>query len=299
MTASVLQMRFVPLEVRDGERLLGVVPAMLRSRGPVATLNWVPFPYLGPLVERENLEPVLVALRVWQRRQRVAIARLGFSPAVTPDSSMLRANGYTIESHTTMTVHLTDRTLPDVERGLSATTRKKVRRAERGGATVAAATRADLVGLLPAAISEAFEAQGMASHYPDSFGTMVWDTYGSDPTARLAVAKVSDRSIGVMVTLADSRRAYLVQGGVLRAERSTNAGVLLDLDAIRWAHGAGLAALDMVGAPNEGIANYKASFGAVPEPFTVAQRVNSRLYKVAQRGHQAVLDRWNRRAAKD
>ena len=163
--------------------------------------------------------------------------------------------------------------------------------------TIGAAQRDDITALLPMVSAQAFTRRGMASHYPHEIGARIWDRYGDRPEARCAVAKFEGRSIGVLITITYGRRAYLFQGGVLEADRPTNAEVLLHLDAIEWAYRAGLGVLDMVGAPEPGIATFKASFGATPEPFTVARSAsNSRVYQLGQRAHQAFVSRLPRTA---
>jgi hypothetical protein len=69
LAASMTGTDFQPLVVRSGGADVGVAPWLSRRRGPVTTVNALPFPYAGPLVLEPLMVPTLTALR---RRARVA-----------------------------------------------------------------------------------------------------------------------------------------------------------------------------------------------------------------------------------
>jgi hypothetical protein len=68
--AEVLGLDFHGLTVHADGQPVGVAPMLLKRIGPVRTVNWVPFPYVGPLVPAALLPHVLPLLSTWERRNR-------------------------------------------------------------------------------------------------------------------------------------------------------------------------------------------------------------------------------------
>ncbi|HXW44360.1 MAG TPA: hypothetical protein VEL03_06220 [Streptosporangiaceae bacterium] len=60
--ASLLRCTFEPLVIMRGPELAGVAPLVVRRVGPLCTINWTPFPYLGPLTSDPLLPDVLSLL---------------------------------------------------------------------------------------------------------------------------------------------------------------------------------------------------------------------------------------------
>jgi lipid II:glycine glycyltransferase (peptidoglycan interpeptide bridge formation enzyme) len=76
---------------------------------------------------------------------------------------------------------------------------------------------------------------------------------------RCATAVLEDRPVGISVAVGGANAAGWL-GGVLREHQHTSANAALVWDALTWAHADGCGWLDMLGAPDPGIAAYKRKF---------------------------------------
>jgi CelD/BcsL family acetyltransferase involved in cellulose biosynthesis len=124
---------------------------------------------------------------------------------------------------------------------------------------------------------EVFAPRGQPPTYPPKAAQLVWKRYRDDRDVRMAAARYTGKTAAILITMIDGDRAWIWAGGGRRQYRSVNPNTLLYWDAICWARERGCHAIDLLGNPDRGIATFKASFGGVETPYTVANRENSRL----------------------
>jgi CelD/BcsL family acetyltransferase involved in cellulose biosynthesis len=265
MTGTTL----TPLVVRAGGRDVGVVPWLSRARGPVVTVNWLPFPYVGPLVAAAHLPGVLRAVRRLAARRRAVVAQLSFTPLARVRSDDVDGSGFRVLEDATYVVD----TSQDVDRlwaSLEGRARTKVRKAERGGVVVT--TPAAPEEVLRRVVDAAFAARGLTSGYTGDFPPRAADLRSTGLAVHWAVARRGDDEVGSLVTLGSGSTGLVWQGGVLPEHRGTHANTLLYWDGIRWASEQGLRTLDLVGVPDAGIGRFKSQFGGVRCTYPVLQR---------------------------
>ena len=83
---------------RSGAERLGVVPLLLRRRGPVSTVNYLPVPHIGPVLTGDalragRLAEVLGALEPVLLRERAVVTKWSFAPGVAVREADLPAAG--------------------------------------------------------------------------------------------------------------------------------------------------------------------------------------------------------------
>ena len=119
--APLVHCRFLPLLVVDeGGVAVGAAPTLLKRRGPFHTANWVPFPYLGPLVPPDFLGATLGGLRRLGRKERLTLLQIAAHPfALTPLDSRATYASYGIDLHLDQTyiVPLEGRDLAEIRHG--------------------------------------------------------------------------------------------------------------------------------------------------------------------------------------
>jgi len=289
--APALDKHFLPLGFYRGDALVGLAPLLIKRLGPYKNANWAPFPYLGPLVPAALWPHALRALDDYQRRNGIGLMQFGLAPDADVDRTALRAAGYALHADTTMVLPLAGRGEEDLRAGMTSHGRKNLKRAERGGVEVRAATELDITRELPALTEEVFAPQQQAPPYPPAAARVFWDRYHDDPEVRMATAYCAGEPAAISITIGDGRRAYFWQGAAWRRFRNLNPNAAVYWDGILWARARGYAELDMVGTPDPGIAYYKSTFGAIETPYLVAGRVNSRPMAWARHAHDRAR-RW-------
>lgn len=278
--APTLNCHFVPFLVIDNAGAArGIAPMLLRRRALWQTANWVPFPYLGPIVPERFHEATFTALQRWAADQRIFNLQVSAHPSATTaldSEAFCAAHGLTVHRDDTYLLQLAGRDLDDVFAGLTRNTRQQLRQLERRGLELRESTTEEIAYLLPEIESETFERQGMHSPYNDELGMRL----AHDPPAlpiRITSAIYEGATVGVLATLGGNIAAGWL-GGVLSRYRKTNANIALYWDSIAWAHGNGSEVLDMVGVPTPGIGAFKKQFGGVVHSYPVAQH-SSRFYR--------------------
>ncbi len=264
--ADVLGLDFHPLTVLADGKPAGIAPVLSKRVGPVRTVNWLPFPYVGPLVPAELLPDVLPLLRAWERRRRsvrsqhVLMSTVEYSP------------GYTAHDDRTFVVDLRGRTEESLLRGVAPKRRAKIRRAQAGGVEIRPATGTEVGELLPAWSAATFAAQGRPAPYPAAGYRAVWSAFGDCPDARFSTAVLAGEPVCVQVSFAGAPRAVAWAMAGAGTKAASFAQPLLYWDTIRWALGRGSAEFDLVGAPTEGVAAYKRDWGGRETHYSVLRR---------------------------
>lgn len=264
--APYLRCQFIPLMVMFRKQVVGVAPLLVKRLGPFSTINWAPFPYLGPLVPPELIPATLSALRLKARRLRAINHQQSFAGLIPADS----AAGFTPATDRTFVVPLDGRSDKDLLAAMSASRRQEIRGAIRHGLEICAADAADL-RLLEVWLQQTFASQGLRPDYrPGAFERIcgaLQDVSGSAHAARL-----DGRAVAVEVSISNGRRVFGWLAAADPAYRTKYPHTLLNWHRIQWARDSGAIEFDMVGAPREGIAVYKKTFGAVERHYTVLHR---------------------------
>ena len=265
--APPLQCRFVPLLVLHRGRPAGAAPLLIKRLGPFSTINWVPFPYLGPLVPEPLVPATLRALRAEARRRRALNHQQSFCRAIGESG----ADGFAARGECTFVVPLSGRSDEDLLAAMHNGHRWQIRRARRAGFEVRPAEPGDF-RLMDTWLDQMYADRGMRNGYPPGTALRVFQGLTASSFSFSQAARVGERTVAVQLTLADSRQALGWQIAVDPEFRAERPQALLVWRALQHARDLAIAEFDMVGAPNEGIATYKRRFGARERSYTVLRR---------------------------
>jgi CelD/BcsL family acetyltransferase involved in cellulose biosynthesis len=252
--------------VIGGERV-GAVPIVLKRLGPVSTINWLPFPYVGPLVPPDALAPTLAALVRHERRVRSVRSQnvlLTYRPETFP--------GYTSSVDRTFVVPLEGRSDDDLLHGMSSRRRSAIRRADRNGLRVREATEREVTQLLPRLSHRTFEQQGLPAPYSPECYRLTWERLSGNPDVLFQAADVNGEPAVVQISLAGSGTGLAWVVGREQDQAGSDAYASMMWRTMCWARERGCREFDLVGAPTEGIANYKRGLGAQERQYTVLRR---------------------------
>ncbi len=252
--APLLGCRFVPLVVRQGATVIGLAPMLTHRRLAFRTANIVPF-HLGPVVPPEHLSEASTLIRQWARRHGVVSFELAAHPtAGAPMDAFTRA-GLTACTDETYLIDLKRTSIEVVWASLGSDARGAVRRSVTRGVSVRASTPDELRHVLPTIHTEVVNGR---AGYAARIGAQLAE--GEPPfPARCATAVLGDRPVGMSIAIGGPNAAGWL-GGVLQDAQATQANAALIWDAVEWAYAQGYDWLDMLGAPNAGIAAYKRKF---------------------------------------
>jgi hypothetical protein len=290
LAAGMTGTDFQPLVVRSGGADVGVAPWLSRRRGPVTTVNALPFPYGGPLVPELLMVPTLTALRRRARSARAVRQEFDLSPSTAFDLAALPATGFRVELAETYLLNAT-RGEEELLAGTTQACRKSLRKAERDGVQVVSSCHDGQT--LARVLGSVFSARDLPSPYPHHFPPTVGALEAAGVGVRWTVAVLDGVELGSLLSVSAGGVVLVWLGGVLPEHRSTRANVPLYWDAIRWAHRQGAHTLDMVGVPDEGIRRFKSQFGGTLHSYPrlhwtapgltaatgLARRVGSRLHR--------------------
>jgi CelD/BcsL family acetyltransferase involved in cellulose biosynthesis len=262
--APSLRCQFMPLTVMFRGQVVGVAPLLVKRLGPFTSINYAPFPYLGPLVPPELIPATLSALRLKARRLRALNHQQSFAQLVPADS----AGGFTSVADRTFVIPLDGRSDEELLAAMSSSRRQQIFRAIRRGFEICPADPADF-RLMEVWLRQVFAAQGMRPEYRPGVYERMFGALKDAPGSVLHAVRLDGRTVAVDISLSNGRRAFGWQAAVDPSYRSKHPQVLLVWHRLQWARDTGAIEFDTVGAPNEGIATYKRSFGAVERRYTV------------------------------
>lgn len=289
--APLMGGRLHPLvAVRAGE-VVGLAPVILSKDGAVLKANVVPFQYLGPLAEVDDLPAIAAALRRWAVRRGALEVQVMFHPdAGVPEGALAEA-GFEERRDTTYLVPLVDRSSEEVFASFGRDVRNAVRRSARNGVEVRPSTADEIRTVLPRLHEEAL---GYVLPVVPAFADWLAAADDGLPFSSLT-AVLEGRPIGMAVQLhGDVTMGWL--GGVFGADQRSGAYTALMWGAMQAALAAGDPVFDMLAAPDEGIARYKRGF----RPLAAAYGEWSWVYppyRLVRRGRSAVLARRARQGA--
>lgn len=265
--APELSCRFVPFLVILRGQPVGVAPLLVKQVGPFTTINWVPFPYLGPLVPEPLIPATLSALREEAGLRRALNHQQSFCGLIAG----CRAGGFAAAADRTLVLPLAGRSDAELLAGMHEGHRWQIRRAQRSPFEVCPARAGDFP-LLDAWLDDMYASRGQRNSYPPGAVQRIFEALGDKPGTLFQSARLNGQTVAVQVTLTQSQRVFGWQIAVDPAHRAARPQILLIWRAFQWARDSGASEFDMVGAPNDGIAAFKRRFGARERRYTVLQR---------------------------
>jgi CelD/BcsL family acetyltransferase involved in cellulose biosynthesis len=265
--APLLNCRFIPLMVLFQRQAVGVAPLLVKRLGPFCTINWVPFPYLGPLVPAELLPATLSALRLEAARRRAVNHQQSFSEEVVD----IPVDGFEGAMDRTFVVPLLDRSDEDLLAAMRNSRRKQILRAQDAGFEICPAVSTDF-RLMDVWSKQVYSAQGLPAAYRVGTYGRIFDDLHDAPGVLFQTARLEGRTVAVQVVFSFAGRAFGWQVAADPSYRALHPQALLAWQALLWARNSGAIELDMVGAPNAGIAVYKSEFGALERRYTVLNK---------------------------
>ena len=265
--APLVGCTFVPLIVEEQRSAVGIAPMLVRRRGLIGSANLVPFPFLGPLVPDHLTQSTGRLLVGWARRHGIARMRLGLYPGDDRPTGPLAAAGFVDKAEVTHLVSVDNRSSEEILASFDKKLRAGLRRGERRGLTVRASSDDELTRVLPALHQQAMH--GLATHTA-RVGAALVSSRPHGIEIRCSTAVVDGSPAGVCVSL--SGRPAI--GWLMASDRQFSAyhpDSALAWDAIQWAHRNKSGALDLLTAPNPGIARYKQGFDPTLRTGTTAE----------------------------
>ena len=248
-----------------GERL-GVVPLFFRRRGPVSTANFVPVGCVGPVIRGDAL-----------RAGRV--------------NELLRWENYVIPG-----TKSADDLLKSMSRSRRQSINRHVRRGQDRGVTVEEPSAEEIVRWLPEQVGAVYERQGRPPLYSVAEAAALAERLAVHPGMLWRAVKGPDGAVaGVTACVVGDDRLW---GWLITGEPVDGVSVqmLSYWDLIKWSLDRGLA-LDLGGAPNDGIRELKTSLGAEVETAVRAFQFRPRAaFKAASalRNWGPVRQNWTR-----
>lgn len=262
--------RLTPLVVRRDGEAVGVFPVVMQSTRVPRSVE-PPFPYLGPLVPDDLLEPTLRAFRGWQVRHGLPVVRFQFGPGLAGAAERaLRRTPCEWHTDRTFTVDLAGASPESLTAGMKSNARYHLRTALRRGVQVRPALPGEVTTLLPRVLEESYGNRGVPSPYPADLGARLeeWSAGRDDFIAVTAV--IDEQAVGVLVALASHPVVTGWVGGSLRAHRSANPSTVLYHEVLQWSLRRGHTSVDLVGHVDEGVSKFKTAFGSAEVPYVTA-----------------------------
>jgi Acetyltransferase (GNAT) domain len=302
--ADALNFEFRAFSVESSGQRLGVVPLFLRRRGPVSTANFVPVGCIGPVIRGEALRAGLVGELIngaasVLRRHRTVAARWSFSPGLKLNAGDLANAGfeaYEWENYVIPGTKSVDDLLKSMSRSRRQSINRHIRRGQDRGVTVTEASAEEIARWLPEQVAAVYERQGRTPLYSFPEARSLAEQLASHPRMLWRTVKGPDGAV-VGVTgcvIGDDRLwGWLITGEPVNG---VSVQILSYWDLIKWSLDRGMA-LDLGGAPNDGIRELKTSLGAdVETALRVFQFRPKAAYKAATalRNWGPVRDNWSR-----
>jgi CelD/BcsL family acetyltransferase involved in cellulose biosynthesis len=280
--APLLRCRFIPLTVLHEKQQVGVAPLLVKKLGGFCTINWPPFPYLGPLVPSELIPATLSALALEGRRRRAVGHQQSFYYMESDwpiAGSISSAGDFTSFMDRTFVVPLRDRSNEDLLAAMSRNGRRQIRRGQNVGIEIYPAQLQDFE-LMDEWSSHTYAAQAIPSPYRTGTYGQIFNTLRNAPGTAFRAARLNGQTVAVDIAFSYAQRVFDWQVGVDPSHKASYPQAALIWHGLLWARDSGALEFDMVCAPREGIAEYKTKFGAVERPFTVLRR-QARAHRIA------------------
>jgi hypothetical protein len=280
--APLLRCRFVPLTVLYEKQQVGIAPLLVKKLGGFCTINWAPFPYLGPLVPPELIPATLSALTLEGRKRRALSHQQSFC-YMESERPIASADDFTLFIDRTFVVPLRDQSDEDLLAAMHRNGRRQIRHGQNAGIEIHPAQLQDFE-LMDEWSSDTYTAQAMSSPYRAGAYGWIFNTLRNAPGTAFRAARLNGQTVAVDIAFSYAQRVFDWQVGVDPSHKSSYPQAALIWHGLLWARDSGAVEFDMVGAPREGIAQYKSKFGAVERPYPVLRR-QVRAHRIA---HSAV-----------
>lgn len=284
VAAAMTRHTFTPLIVQQGGADVGVVPWLVRNYGPVRSLNYLPFPYAGPLVPSGLVVPTLKQVNRRALARRALVQEHQFAPGASFDVDALARSGYTVRRDSTYVVD-TAGSSAQLWAALEPRCRNAVRQAAKKGVEIT--TEGDGAAALSRVMGAIGVHRGLSDVYPNAFPPSPQQLNQDGLEAYWSMARLGDDVVGCQVALLYEGVAVGWLGGVLPEHRGTRANVALYWDTIEWASQRGARSMDLVGVPNAGIDRFKSQFGARRQDYVVMTKMPASLVR-AHSGYKRV-----------
>lgn len=281
--ASALRHRFRAFEIDVNGECVGVLPVLLHRRGPFCTVNYLPVPYVGPLVRDKLLLPdALRAIDPYLFRQGTVVTKWSFAPAVSVDSGMFAKLGFSTSLEENYVVPA-DRSPEQHLAIISPKKRAAIRRGKNSGMSSSPSTRQEITDWFPLHVTEPYRRQGLAPDYTQRVARHMAERLASDPRMLWRSIYIGDQILAINASIVDVNRVW---GWLLVGERREGPSphVAAYWDAIEWSLNQGLAC-NFGGAPTKGIRDFKMEMGGVMELGLSAERVFPKVYRSARALH--------------
>ncbi|MBN8634629.1 MAG: peptidoglycan bridge formation glycyltransferase FemA/FemB family protein [Anaerolineae bacterium] len=288
--------RPIRLMYKRGDQVVAMASVGLRSLGPLNMMYVSKGPalaYQDAELASDVLDHLQRAARhnraVWLKLDPDVIAATGVpSTAVAIDDSLVnqpddtpdptgqafmrllrdrhwRFSNDQVQFRNTITIDLTQ-TEEQLLAGMSQSTRRKVRIAEREGVTVRAGTVDDLPLLY-----DLYRVTGERDNFlirPPSYYEQAWRAFIAAGLAHPLIAEVDGKAIAQVILFHFGQKCWYFYGASSDDQRDKMPNYLLQWEAMRWAKRQGYTIYDMWGAPNAfteddplwGVYNFKRGF---------------------------------------
>ena len=291
--AEALGLRMRAFAVDSGGERLGVIPLLLRRRGPVSTVNQVPVTCVGPVMRGETLrsgrvDEMLRAVEPVLRAERAVVTKWAFTPGLDVDISPLAARGFQLASVENFVIPGT-KSIEDYLKGLAPKQRAAIRRGGLRGLSTGPSTRQEITEWFPGLASGEQSQQGRVSEYSLAAARRLAERLADDP--RLLWRSVRDadgRTLVMNASIIDTDRlwGWLLVGDPVPGPSPHVAGMW---DAIQWSLSRNLTC-DFGGATSGGNRDFKVAMGGEAESVAVAERIRPRVYKKLRTVHSRLSE---------
>lgn len=264
---------------RDGELVAGI-PLLIRRLGPFrlagSPLPGTTTPQMGPLAtDDEALANLLEAFDGYQAESGISVTHLICSAPVQPSS--LVSHGYQVEPHRTMVLDLAGKTENDLWKGFKSECRTAIRKAEKVGVEVSAASDLSFLDDYLAMSGEVFAKHGRDAPTPRAFYEELWQRCQADGTLRVLLARHNGAIVSGAMFLLHGNRLYYLDGASYGRGNTLRANNLIHWTILRQAVAEGVELYDMVGADTPELIRFKSTFGSRLVERPRARRTNSML----------------------
>jgi CelD/BcsL family acetyltransferase involved in cellulose biosynthesis len=288
-----LRLRAFAVSAQAGGGRLGVVPLLLRRRGPVSTVNYLPVPHIGPVLTGDalrtgRLAEVLGALEPVLLRERAVVTMWSFAPGVAVRQADLAPAGFEVSRQANYLVPATT-SVEDYLKGLAPKQRAAIRRGDARGLRAERSSLDEITRWFPERVSGPFHRQGVTPDYSLAAARALAARLAADPRMLWRTVSDGERVRAVNACIVDGDRLW---GWLLAGERvpGPSPHVAAYWDAITWSRSRSLGC-DFGGAPTSGIRDFKIAMGGEPESCSVAERVRPRAYRTARALHARLASR--------
>jgi hypothetical protein len=280
--AEALGLNMRAFAVDDGSERLGVVPMLLRRRGPVSTVNYLPVSCIGPVLRGEALRSgraseMLRAVEPVLLRERAVVTRWAFSPGLDVGTDALAARGFDVSCTENFMVPGT-KSIEDYLKGVAPKQRAALRRGEARGLSAGPSTSEEIARWLPWQLGGGSTGRPAVPGYSVAAGRIFAERLGADPRMLWRSIRAADGTTQAMTAnIVDAERLW---GWLLVGEPVSGPSphVAAYWDSIKWSLGRQLSC-DFGGAPTSGIRRFKSAMGGEVELCAVAERVRPRAYR--------------------